>query len=60
MSNVSTTSARPIPDTVDTVIVGAGFGGLQCAQGLRDASLAVTLIDRTNYHLFQPLPYPNH
>ena len=39
------------------VIVGAGFGGLRCAQGLRDGSVAVTLIDRTNYHLFQPLLY---
>jgi putative oxidoreductase len=39
------------------VVVGAGFGGLRCAQGLRDASVAVTLIDRTNYHLFQPLLY---
>jgi NADH dehydrogenase/putative oxidoreductase len=39
------------------VIVGAGFGGLRCAQALRDVSVAVTLIDRTNYHLFQPLLY---
>jgi putative oxidoreductase len=39
------------------VIVGAGFGGLRCAQCLRDASVVVTLIDRTNYHLFQPLLY---
>jgi len=39
------------------VIVGAGFGGLRCAQGLRNAAVAVTLIDRTNYHLFQPLLY---
>jgi putative oxidoreductase len=39
------------------VIVGAGFGGLRCAQALRDASVSVTLIDRTNYHLFQPLLY---
>jgi NADH dehydrogenase/putative oxidoreductase len=39
------------------VIVGAGFGGLRCAQDLRDVSVAVTLIDRTNYHLFQPLLY---
>jgi putative oxidoreductase len=39
------------------VIVGAGFGGLRCAQALCDASVAVTLIDRTNYHLFQPLLY---
>jgi len=39
------------------VIVGAGFAGLRCAQDLRDVSVAVTLIDRTNYHLFQPLLY---
>jgi NADH dehydrogenase len=39
------------------VIVGGGFGGLQAAYGLRDASLAVTLVDRRNYYLFQPLLY---
>jgi NADH dehydrogenase/putative oxidoreductase len=39
------------------VIVGAGFGGLKCAESLRNAAVAVTLIDRTNYHLFQPLLY---
>ncbi len=39
------------------VIVGAGFGGLQVALGLREAPVAVTLIDRTNHHLFQPLLY---
>ncbi len=39
------------------VVVGAGFGGLRCADALRDAAVAVTLIDRTNYHLFQPLLY---
>jgi NADH dehydrogenase/putative oxidoreductase len=39
------------------VIVGAGFGGLRCAQALRETAAAVTLIDRTNYHLFQPLLY---
>jgi putative oxidoreductase len=39
------------------VIVGAGFGGLRCAQMLKDASVAVTLIDRNNFHLFQPLLY---
>jgi len=39
------------------VIVGAGFGGLRCAQVLKDASVAVTLIDRNNFHLFQPLLY---
>jgi NADH dehydrogenase len=39
------------------VIVGAGFGGLQVAQGLRKAPVSVTVIDRTNHHLFQPLLY---
>lgn len=39
------------------VIVGAGFGGLACAAALRRARAAVTLIDRQNYHLFQPLLY---
>jgi NADH dehydrogenase/putative oxidoreductase len=39
------------------VIVGAGFGGLACAAGLRTAPVRVTLIDRHNYHLFQPLLY---
>ena len=39
------------------VIVGAGFGGLACARALRQARVQVTLIDRNNYHLFQPLLY---
>lgn len=39
------------------VIVGAGFGGLACARALRQAKVRVTLIDRHNYHLFQPLLY---
>ncbi len=39
------------------VIVGAGFGGLACAATLRRVRAAVTLIDRHNYHLFQPLLY---
>jgi putative oxidoreductase len=39
------------------VIVGAGFGGLRCAQALKGAKAAVTLIDRNNFHLFQPLLY---
>ena len=39
------------------VIVGAGFGGLTCAAMLRDVRARVTLIDRHNYHLFQPLLY---
>jgi len=39
------------------VIVGGGFGGLQAALHLRDAPLDVTLVDRRNFHLFQPLVY---
>lgn len=39
------------------VIVGAGFGGLRAARALRKAPVRVTLIDRRNYHLFQPLLY---
>jgi NADH:quinone reductase (non-electrogenic) len=39
------------------VIVGAGFGGLQAARSLARAPAHVTLIDRNNYHLFQPLLY---
>src|SRR5262245_55102464 len=39
------------------VIVGGGFGGLAAARALRDAPVRLTLIDRTNHHLFQPLLY---
>jgi NADH dehydrogenase FAD-containing subunit len=37
------------------VIVGGGFGGLYAAQQLKSDRVDVTLIDRRNYHLFQPL-----
>jgi len=39
------------------VIVGGGFGGLGAAQALKKAAVQVTLIDRRNFHLFQPLLY---
>jgi NADH dehydrogenase len=39
------------------IIVGGGFGGLRAARALKSAPVAVTLIDRRNYHLFQPLLY---
>src|SRR5205823_3346825 len=39
------------------VIVGGGFGGLYCARALRSDRVSVTLIDRRNFHLFQPLLY---
>lgn len=39
------------------VIVGAGFGGLEAAKHLGNKEVRVTVVDRTNYHLFQPLLY---
>src|SRR5438874_2328878 len=39
------------------IIVGGGFGGLGAARALRHAPVQVTVIDRTNHHLFQPLLY---
>lgn len=39
------------------VIVGGGFGGVRVAQKLADAPVQITLIDRANHHLFQPLLY---
>src|ERR1700745_663886 len=39
------------------IIVGAGFGGLQAAKKLACENVQVTVVDRTNYHLFQPLLY---
>lgn len=39
------------------VIIGGGFGGLNCAQALSKANLDILLIDKKNHHLFQPLLY---
>ncbi|MGH7481419.1 MAG: NAD(P)/FAD-dependent oxidoreductase [Longimicrobiales bacterium] len=39
------------------VIIGGGFAGLYCARALRRAPVRITLVDRHNYHLFQPLLY---
>src|SRR5437868_4171960 len=39
------------------VIIGAGFGGLEAAKKLTCETVGVTVVDRTNYHLFQPLLY---
>src|SRR4051812_1661936 len=43
--------------TPNVVIVGAGFAGLRAARHLKGAPVHVTVIDRTNHHLFQPLLY---
>jgi NADH dehydrogenase len=45
-------AARP-----EVVIVGGGFGGLYAARALRGAAVHVTIVDRRNHHLFQPLLY---
>jgi NADH dehydrogenase FAD-containing subunit len=39
------------------IVVGAGFGGVAAARALKNAPCRVTVIDRHNYHLFQPLLY---
>ena len=51
-------NAEPdVPSPARVVIVGGGFGGLNAARALAGADLSVTLLDRHNYHLFQPLLY---
>src|SRR5436189_1775733 len=44
----------PIPRVI---IIGGGFGGLDAARALKHAPVRVTVVDRHNYHLFQPLLY---
>src|SRR6266700_1667043 len=52
MTSIDTASRRP-----RVVIIGAGFGGLSAAKQLARAPFDVTIVDRHNYHLFQPLLY---
>ena len=47
----------PMVDVPHVVIVGGGFAGLYAARALRRAPVRVTVIDRRNFHLFQPLLY---
>ena len=49
--------STPLDPRAHIVIVGGGFGGLTAALALRNVPVRVTLIDRRNYHLFQPLLY---
>ena len=48
---------RALAEKPHVVIVGAGFGGLEAAKKLGNEAVRVTVIDRTNHHLFQPLLY---
>ncbi len=60
LSGLSRAGLGPTPVawlTHQVVIVGAGFAGLNAAKRLRRAPVAITIIDRSNYHLFQPLLY---
>jgi NADH dehydrogenase len=53
---MTTQQARPAPPH-RVVIVGAGFGGLEATHRLAGAPVRITLVDRRNHHLFQPLLY---
>ncbi len=58
MVNENTTTAPAAPAGVPhVVILGGGFGGLYAARALKGARAQVTLVDRRNHHLFQPLLY---
>src|SRR5215468_4477613 len=59
MSNspLNSNKQHPSPHAPRVVIVGGGFGGLAAAKALGKAPVKVTLIDRSNHHLFQPLLY---
>lgn len=50
-------AAGPAEDLPRVLIVGAGFGGIAVARGLRHTACRITLVDQHNYHLFQPLLY---
>jgi NADH dehydrogenase len=52
-----TNTAQTSPATHRVVVVGGGFAGLSAARRLRRDDLSVTLVDRRNFHLFQPLLY---
>ncbi|OKX78559.1 NAD(P)/FAD-dependent oxidoreductase [Corynebacterium glutamicum] len=54
---MSVNPTRPEGGRHHVVVIGSGFGGLFAAKNLAKADVDVTLIDRTNHHLFQPLLY---
>ncbi len=50
-------STTPTPGRPHVLIVGCGFGGMEAARALRRAEVDITMVDKTNHHLFQPLLY---
>ena len=57
MDNGHTTLVPVTPQLPHVVVLGAGFAGLELGKALRRAPVRVTVVDRHNYHLFQPLLY---
>jgi len=64
MPHASSDDERPTPVAAPAapprrhvVVIGCGFGGLQCAKALRGTSVDVTVVDARDYHLFTPLLY---
>ena len=55
--NPPTNTTAPVTDPHRVVVVGGGFGGLNVVRTLAHAAVDVTVVDRTNHHLFQPLLY---
>ena len=51
------TAARTATELPHVLIIGAGFAGIYAAKSLRDAPVRVTVVDRRNHHLFQPMLY---
>jgi NADH dehydrogenase len=57
MADVTSRQASVPPSLPRIVIIGCGFGGLAAAHALKDTPALVTVVDKTNHHLFQPLLY---
>ena len=57
LESINDKGSAAFAKTPHVVVVGGGFGGLELAKALRDTKLHVTLVDRHNYHTFQPLLY---
>jgi NADH dehydrogenase len=54
---MKTVADQPASAPTRVVVVGCGFGGLFCARALKSAPVKLVVVDRNNYHLFQPLLY---